>query len=460
MIEQTGGNDSRRWRAGRPAGALGLLLALALVAAMVLPAYAQGPIPSPPHGLSGSVSTIDPAELVPEGTLVQAFLDGVYKDEDHTDADGLYSVEVYGPGTTITFKVEGVLAYESTAWESGKIESGFDLTIDELPTAAYDVTMTAAPEDAGTASDLSNASPYAEGVDVNIRATPATGYGFVEWTAEPEVTFADAGATQTSFTMPADDVTVTANFGQAYALTMASTPTEGGNAIDVQGYGEYAQGGRVSIRAQAATGYQFLNWSATPDVVFADANASETTFTMAGQPVTVTAVFESVSYTLTLAASPILGGTASAAPAGPYQEGTVITLQAVVASGYQFSHWTAGAGVLANHNASVTTFTMPGSDVTVTATFTLVPTGGAVCFIATAAYGTQSARQIDVLREFRDAVLLESAIGSQFVALYYRLSPPVAEVISGSSFLRTMVRECLVDPVVWMVEATGDIWRE
>ena len=81
------------------------------------------------------------------------------------------------------------------------------------------------------------------------------------------------------------------------------------------------------------------------------------------------------------------------------------------------------------------------------------------CFIATAAYGTPTAEQINVLREFRDKVLLESTAGSQFVALYYQLSPPVADFISGSSFLRTLVREFLVDPIVWVVEATGDIWQ-
>ncbi len=59
----------------------------------------------------------------------------------------------------------------------------------------------------------------------------------------------------------------------------------------------------------------------------------------------------------------------------------------------------------------------------------------------------------------RDIVLLESTAGSQFVALYYQLSPPVADFISGSSFLRTLVRELLVDPIVWAIEATGDIWR-
>jgi len=81
------------------------------------------------------------------------------------------------------------------------------------------------------------------------------------------------------------------------------------------------------------------------------------------------------------------------------------------------------------------------------------------CFIATAAYGTPTAEQIDVLREFRDVVLLESTVGSQFVALYYRLSPPIADFIVRSDTLRTLVRELMVDPVVWIVEATGDMWR-
>jgi hypothetical protein len=100
---------------------------------------------------------------------------------------------------------------------------------------------------------------------------------------------------------------------------------------------------------------------------------------------------------------------------------------------------------------------MPGQDVTVTAGFDVA--GGGGCFVATAAYGSPTAEQLDVLREFRNALLLESNAGSQLVALYYKLSPPVADFISGNSFLRTLVRELLVDPVVWMVEATGGIWR-
>jgi hypothetical protein len=85
--------------------------------------------------------------------------------------------------------------------------------------------------------------------------------------------------------------------------------------------------------------------------------------------------------------------------------------------------------------------------------------GDLFCFIATAAYGTPTTEQIDVLREFRDVVLLESAAGSQFVTLYYRLSPPIADFIARSDLSRTLVRELLVDPIVWIVEATGGIWR-
>ncbi len=80
------------------------------------------------------------------------------------------------------------------------------------------------------------------------------------------------------------------------------------------------------------------------------------------------------------------------------------------------------------------------------------------CFVATAAYQTPTAEQVNVLREFRDVVLLESAIGSQFVALYYQISPTIANFMVKSDLLRTLVRELLVDPIVCIVEATRDIW--
>lgn len=81
------------------------------------------------------------------------------------------------------------------------------------------------------------------------------------------------------------------------------------------------------------------------------------------------------------------------------------------------------------------------------------------CFIATAAYGTETASQLNILRDFRDQVLLKNALGSLFVEAYYKLSPPVADFIAKSDFLRAVVRETLIDPVVKLLQWSQDLWR-
>ncbi len=88
------------------------------------------------------------------------------------------------------------------------------------------------------------------------------------------------------------------------------------------------------------------------------------------------------------------------------------------------------------------------------------PPAGDGCFIATAAYGTSTAEELDTLRAFRDEVLLESALGSQLVEWYYQTSPSVADFISENSLLRTIVRELVIDPMVSLAKFTQGIWGD
>ena len=69
--------------------------------------------------------------------------------------------------------------------------------------------------------------------------------------------------------------------------------------------------------------------------------------------------------------------------------------------------------------------------------------GSNTCFIATAAFGTPLAHQLDGLRAFRDEKLLDNPAGATFADAYYRLSPPLADRIARHDVLRTLIRRLL-----------------
>jgi hypothetical protein len=119
----------RRWGVG----SLGLLLALLLVAGLALPACANDMPPELPHGFTGTVMVQNQADPVPEGTLVEGFVDGVKQGQTTVNAEGRYALAVGGEasdaGKTVTFKVGGVQANETATWTSGAVNYDFDLTV-------------------------------------------------------------------------------------------------------------------------------------------------------------------------------------------------------------------------------------------------------------------------------------------------------------------------------------------
>ncbi len=98
----------------------------------------------------------------------------------------------------------------------------------------------------------------------------------------------------------------------------------------------------------------------------------------------------------------------------------------------------------------------PGGGSSNNATFTVSTTapsssggssGGGGCFIATAAYGSSMADDVQYLRGFRNEYLLTNSAGRKFVELYYRYSPPLAEYIRQHENLRAAVR-WMLSPLV------------
>ncbi len=82
------------------------------------------------------------------------------------------------------------------------------------------------------------------------------------------------------------------------------------------------------------------------------------------------------------------------------------------------------------------------------------------CFIATAAYGSRTASELNILRAFRDRVLLMSEPGRLLVDTYYACSPPLAGLIADSELLRVMVRIYMLDPVVALLKNTQPAWNK
>ncbi len=69
------------------------------------------------------------------------------------------------------------------------------------------------------------------------------------------------------------------------------------------------------------------------------------------------------------------------------------------------------------------------------------------CFIATAAFGSAMVAELSTLRHLRDRHLLSNPMGKMAVAIYYAMSPPLANAISTHEMLRSGAR-ALLSPLV------------
>lgn len=109
-------------------------------------------------------------------------------------------------------------------FNNSEITNDLELTIIEKKKYTVTVKVAEGYEDMGT---VTGSDQYDKGTEVTITATPKEGYEFKSWTVESEnVTLVDASQATTTFTMPENDVTVTATFTEKEDPTDPEEPVD------------------------------------------------------------------------------------------------------------------------------------------------------------------------------------------------------------------------------------------
>ena len=139
-----------------------------------------------------------------------------------------------------------------------------------------------------TVENGSGSGEYEVGTEVTISAAELEGMVFTGWTTDAvSVWFQDSSSPETVFPMPAEAVTVTANY-EAALPELYSVQVENG-----EGSGSYEAGSQVAVMAyDAPEGMEFAGWSVSENVVLDDAGSMEAYFTMPAQDVILTANYK------------------------------------------------------------------------------------------------------------------------------------------------------------------------
>lgn len=268
----------------------------------------------------------------------------VYKVSDDTQVGSTTGTTYSASGPYEKLDVTGLSASESYY---AKVSATNDLCFYAIkffapaaPTGAYTITKSATN---GTITVDASAD---EGATVDIAATPNTGYEFTSWnifkTGDTNTTITPAAATATtSFTMPAYNVTVAANFSAIdYAITYTAA-TNGtytvkvadGEAVSTNTTANYGQ--TITLAATPEENYALSAWNVTKTSGGEAIEVTNNQFTMPAEAVTIAPTFGQI-YTVTFD----LQDHGSAIDAQEVAAGSLVTEPtAPTADGYLFRGW-------------------------------------------------------------------------------------------------------------------------
>lgn len=138
------------------------------------------------------------------------------------------------------------------------------LTVNAIPT--YTITV----QNDGHGEALATPASAKAGEQITLTAIPNSGYRFAVWTSSDNITFANAGSAQTTFTMPDKAVTITANWkkkssGGSVFFWDLKFDTNGGSKIDTVTEWEYSTID-LDEYVPKKEGYKFVSWYADEDL--------------------------------------------------------------------------------------------------------------------------------------------------------------------------------------------------
>ncbi len=245
-----------------------------------------------------------------------------------------------------------------------------------IPPAQFAVTLSSNPAAGGTTF---GSGAYNTGTSVTVIESPNPGYTFANWTENGNII---STSSSYQFIITANR-TLVANFtaipALQFAVFLSSSPSIGGTTT---GAGSYTTGTSVTIGATPSAGYTFVNWTEGATVI---STSSSYTFVVTANR-TLVANFVNNTYTLTLSANPVAGGSVLKTPnQAVYNSGTLVTASTTANAGYTFVNWTEGVNIVSTN--AVYTFLLNANRVLVanyvlndyTLTVTTFPAvGGAV----------------------------------------------------------------------------------
>ena len=387
--------------------------------------------------------------------------------EVDTPGEGRY---IYDAGTVVDLVAEPGEHYRFVAW-TGDVSAIADvyaasttITMDD----SYVITANFELEEGWHSLTISSTAGglvtnpdggeflYEAGTVVHLVAEPDTFYQFVNWTGDVN-TIADINATDTTITMDSS-YAITANFELIPGLVSLTTFSTPGGSVTKPGEGIfiYIAGTKITIAAEPDEDYQFVNWIGDVDTI-ADVYDTTTTITI-DDNYSITANFESLNPEplVQLKVSSTAGGEVTTPGEGIffYTLGTKVNLVTKASSNYQFTNWSGDMETIADVYATSTTITMISS-YSIKANFDGTGGTGSRCCIATAAYSTPVAKELEILREFRDEYLLSNPLGQTFVDFYYWVSPPIAQFITEYPSLKPIARAGLLPAVAMSTVAVN-----